>query len=551
MRTTLAVLATSALALATIPAAHAAPIAAAPPTTHPAAAPAKGPDMSKVKTPTLTWAPCENDKALQCAVALLPLDYAKPDGPKIKVAVTKKPATGKDRRGSLFLNPGGPGQSSSEKLPRLAKVLGAKVAGHFDVIGIDPRGIAPTAQARCWSKTAEPPSNKSKYPSEPAQQKIHIAHDDYERVACDKTGRPIIDHMSTAQTARDMEMIRRAIGDKQLNYYGVSYGTYLGATYAALFPNTVGRMTMDSVVDPVAWATGKDGQGQKVPVTARIHSAEGSVEALHAAFAECKKAGPKRCPQGPTIEQAWKESQEILKKGPFKHGGEQIHFGDLIHNAATAMYDNESYPRLMESIHETWKALTEKKKPTVTLKKTAEDAQKKAIAPQLFAAPGAEKPIEPSLAPPAGVAWTDTFRLAGVMCSDTVNPKDPQAWVRFGATPAAQKNPFLPSWGWASSLCAGWPGQDKNVYRGPFNVKPANPLLIVNNAHDPATPMAGAKALAALSPGSRLLTVDAFGHMSADKSACAAKAIENYLVDGKLPAAGTTCKADTPLFPDK
>ncbi|WP_116115062.1 alpha/beta hydrolase [Austwickia chelonae] len=549
MRTTLTVATTSVLAFGIFPSAA---IAVPARTTAPSTAPA-GPDMSKVKTPALKWAPCDNDASLHCAAVLLPLDYAKPDGPKIKVAVTKKPAIGKDRKGSLFVNPGGPGQSASERLPRLAKVLGTKVAQHFDIIGVDPRGIAPTAEARCWSKTPEPPNSRAKYPSEPDLQKLHIAHDDYERTACDKTGRPIIDHMSTASTVRDHEMIRRALGDKQFNYYGVSYGTYLGATYAALFPQTVGRMVMDSVVDPLAWSTGEKGEGEKIPVTGRIHSAEGSLETLNAAFAECKKAGPKRCPQGPTIEKAWKESVELLKKGPVKQGSQTHYLGDLVHNTAAAMYDDESFPRLMESIHEAWKTLTERKKPTVTLKQTAEEAQKKSIAPQLFAAPDntAEKAIVPGTKPPKDAAWTDTFRIAGVMCSDTANPKDPQAWVHVGNSPEAQKNPFRASWAWDSSLCARWPGQDKNVYRGPFNVKPANPMLVLNNTHDPATPMAGAKKLVALSPGARLLAVDAWGHMSADKNTCAAKAAETYLVDGKLPAEGAVCKTEGSLFPEK
>ncbi|WP_116115060.1 alpha/beta hydrolase [Austwickia chelonae] len=551
MRAAIAVLAASAVTFTMLPAvSYAAPTPAAGPgqkTTSPASVP----DMSKVKTPTLKWGPCEDDKTLQCATALLPVDYAKPDGPKFAISVAKKAATGKEKKGSIFINPGGPGESGSAKLPKMANALGKTVGEQYDIIGVDPRGVYPSPLAICWSKKPEPASSAGNFPVEPKDEKVRIAHDDYQRAACSESGRPLIDHMSTASTVRDHEMVRRALGDKQFNYFGVSYGTYLGATYAALFPNTVGRMVVDSVVDPVAWATGGKGQ-ENHPVTARIHSGEGTLDTLESAIAECKKAGPKRCPEAPVIDKAWKESIDILRKGPVKHGDEVEYLADFLHRTTVSLYEAEMIPQAMTSIHDTWKLLTEKKKPTVTLKQTAEEAGKKSIVkPPLGFAPASEKPVEGSPSAPDDAKWTEKIQQIGVMCSDSVNPKDSKAWQKQANSPEAQKNPFLRMWTWVSSSCAGWPGQDKGVYRGPFTVKPANPLLILNNTHDPSTPMAGAKKLASLSPGSRLVTVDAWGHVSIDKSSCAAKAAQTYLLEGKLPAEGTTCKADKPLFPQK
>ncbi|GAB77760.1 alpha/beta hydrolase fold [Austwickia chelonae] len=581
MRTSIAVLATSAVALALIPTAQAAPFPAEEPVAQKTAAPAKGPDMSKVKTPALTWAPCKNDKEMQCATALLPLDYSNPDGPKIEIGVAKKAATpqgakgtkgGTAKKGSIFVNPGGPGASSTEVTKAFVPLLGPRTHTEYDIIGVDPRGVGNSSEARCWSKKDKPAPVSGKFPVGAEQQKRQLAHDEYQRIACDKTGRPIIDHMSTAQTARDMEMIRRAVGDKQLNYYGVSYGSYLGTTYAALFPQTAGRMIVDSVLDPIAWTTGRKGK-ENMAVSARVGSAEGAVEALNAAFAECKKAGPERCKHANVIEKAWKETLEALKKAPVTKGKKTYTYSDLIAETSSTMYRADSYGKLMDSIHEAWQAVTVKKVPPTELKKAAKEARKESVAKPLadqaitekmdsamredlqahqLPVPEkkpAEKPVFPGVPAPKDAKWHEAIGANGVMCSDTVNPQDPQHWLKFANTPEAQKNPFLDYWSWAASACAKWPGKDKNVYRGPFNVKAANPMLVINNTHDPSTPLPGAKKLASVLPDSRLLVVDGWGHGSSVVSSCAREAIQSYLVDGKLPAKGASCKADKPLFP--
>ncbi|GAB77763.1 alpha/beta fold hydrolase, partial [Austwickia chelonae] len=477
MRAAVAALAASAITFAMLPAtSQAAGVPTEANGQKKPAAPSNGPDMSKVKVPTLKWAACDEDKTLQCATALLPVDYSKPDGPKFAISVAKKPATGKDKKGSIFVNPGGPGESASTKLPKMAGALGKNVGAQYDIIGVDPRGVFPSPLAACWSKKEEPKVHPGDYPTQPDHEKMKLEHDGYVRTACAESSRPLIDHMSTAQTVRDHEMIRRAVGDKQFNYFGVSYGTYLGATYAALFPNTVGRMTVDSVVDPIGWSTGEKGKEQ-VPVTARVHSGAGSLDAIQSAIAECKKAGPKRCPEAPTIEKAWKESLEILKKGPVKQGDDTHWLSDFLHTTSVSLYEADMIPQLMTSINDSWKLFTQKKKPSVTMKQTAEEARKKStVKPPLGFAPAGEKPVEPGPRTPDDAKWTEKIQQIGVMCSDSVNPKDPKAWQKFANSPEAQKNPFVQMWTWKSSICAGWPGQDKNVYRGPFNVKPANPL---------------------------------------------------------------------------
>ncbi|MBW3083925.1 hypothetical protein KEM60_00107 [Austwickia sp. TVS 96-490-7B] len=562
-------------------------------------APARGAlDLSKVTVPTLAWKNCTDKdlKGFQCTTALLPLDYSKPHGDKIEVTVAKKNATGK-KKGAIFTNPGGPGEVATKKLKEFVGILGKEVNESHDILAIDPRGIAGSTETKCWSDKAAPKGDDIRFPitSERVSQKL--AYDVFYRDACAKTARPIMDHISTAQVARDMEMIRKAMGEQKLNYYGVSYGTYLGATYTALFPHTVGRMVTDGVVDPIAWSTGHGKDGDNIPSTLRGGAADSSLDTLKAAFAECKKAGPKACPHGATIEKEWDEVLETLKKGPFKDGKETHTFDSYVSDAGVALYDNQGIRDLFASVHHTWEAMTKKngksttpatapahpkattgqtnpkattpaapkpeptsatpaapsnQTPVKPLKEAAQEAKQRAIAKAPLGLPAAGatagKPVAPGKPAPNKPAWSDSPELFAVLCVDTKNPKDPKAWEKYSTPEHVKKNPFLTYWAWGSSVCAGWPGQDKNIYQGPFNVTPANPLLVIGNTHDPSTPLKNAQTLAKLSPGARLLTVDTFGHVAGNKNICAAKALRSYFINGTLPAEGTICKADGPLF---
>ncbi|MBW3083926.1 hypothetical protein KEM60_00108 [Austwickia sp. TVS 96-490-7B] len=589
MRTTVALLAASAIItpIVSTPAHAAAPVpaSAASNATGPggktAGAAPKTVDISKVKVPTLAWKACTDKelKGLQCASALLPLDYSKPDGDKIEIHVAKKNATGK-KKGVVFTNPGGPGELASTKLNDFATILGKKAGEQYDVIGVDPRGIHAASQARCWSDKAAPKGDDIRFPYTPQLTAQKQAYNVFYRDACAKTSRPIMDHISTAQVARDMEMIRKALGEKSLNYYGVSYGTFLGATYAALFPQNVGRMITDGVVDPVAWSTGYGNDAATKPITARDSAGEASLETLQAIFTECKKAGPKACANGATIQKEWDDILEALKKGPIVQGKETITFDSFISDVAVTMYDKPTIRELPGSIRKTWEGLQKKPSASGTptapagtattprvdpktakpstpaidsstakpIHEVAEQAKQRVMSKMPKGMVSADKPAVPVKPAPGKPAWSDNPELLAVMCVDTKNPKDPKAWEKYNTPEQIKKNPFMSYWAWGSSVCAGWPGQDKNIYHGPYNVKPANPLLVIGNTHDPSTPLSNAKALAKLSPGARLLTVDTFGHVAGNKSRCAANAIEAYLVDGKLPAEGTVCKVDKPLF---
>ena len=168
---------------------------------------------------------------------------------------------------------------------------------------------------------SEPPFPFSAFPNNKKQVDRWIRHDNWQRRACRTGENPITNHMSTADTARDMDLIRQAVGDDKLTYYGISYGSYLGATYAAMFPDNVRAMIIDGVLDPVAWATGRGGSGTTIPFSTRLKSGYGAAEALTSALARCDELSRRRCALSGSATETWNDLVRRLRKGPVKLDG--------------------------------------------------------------------------------------------------------------------------------------------------------------------------------------------------------------------------------------
>jgi pimeloyl-ACP methyl ester carboxylesterase len=228
--------------------------------------------------PRLRWAPCGD--GLECTTARVPLDYDRPSGATITLALIRLPASDPGRRiGSIFVNPGGPGESGVDAVRQGGRSLfSAEVRARFDLVGFDPRGIGASTPLRCFDSLDEaqavlPPF---RFPVTAAEERIWVEADQTFARACAGRGGPIIDHMATADVARDLDLLRQAVGDRQLTYVGLSYGAYLGATYANLFPAEVRALVLDGVPDPVAWATGRGDQAATQPLFNRLGSAQGA-----------------------------------------------------------------------------------------------------------------------------------------------------------------------------------------------------------------------------------------------------------------------------------
>lgn len=465
------------------------------------------------------WKPCHH--RLFCASYLVPLDYDDPGGAQISIALVKRPATDPAHRiGSLFVNPGGPGGSGVDfVVGDGSQLFTPQVRARFDIIGFDPRGIERSTQLRCFrtEDAAFATAPQFPYPNSAARRAKWFASDRAVESACGLHGNAILDHMSTADVARDLDRLRQAVGDRRLNYYGVSYGSFLGDTYANLFPGRVRSVVIDGVLDPVAWTTGRGG-GVTLPFSTRLHSAAGAAQTLHEFFRLCN-AGGSNCAFAPHAATKYWKLYRTLRAHPLHMRGFPVPYDEtfLVNDTLGSMYASAEWPDFARYL----KQLAHRAKPSV-------------LAQSRTAALGGY------------INFVEGF--PGVACSDSVNPHSSAAWTRAAALARREDGVFGPAWTWISSVCAHWPGQDADRYLGPFNHYTANPVLVVGNLFDPATPYRDAVKAAHLLPNSRLLTVHGWGHTSLFISTCADKAIGRYLLTSRTPAPGTVCQQDVVPF---
>lgn len=509
------------------------------------------PSQVEAPVPDVEWHVCGDNPRLRCGSALVPLDYDAPNGATIKLNMVKRPADLPAQKiGSLFVNPGGPGGSAADFADYAASVLGAPVRQRFDVIGIDPRGIAGSTVVSCETQDGDPglpPPPREAFPRSEGQVQEWLAYDEAVREVCRTGGNAVLDHMTTADTARDMDLIRQAVGDPMLNYYGISYGTQLGSTYAAMFPGRVRSIVLDAVLDPVEWTAGRFGTGQKYTVSARLHSGYGAWEALTTALAECDRAGHRDCAQAGHIAHEWERVVAKLRKGAVRAGGQRITYANVIGNVLGGLYDARFYPDIMQFIHDLYELIYAPRPGA-----TQAAAQSWLELKRVVAASGRTDPRYAA----AGAALASAVpgerivpEFQGVLCSDSVNPDEEFRAITSARYANRQGPGFGALWAWASSVCINWPGSGADAYRGPWRTKTAHPLLITGNLHDPATPISGARAVNKLFPGSVMITVDTWGHGALGQSRCATSKWDAYFVSGKLPAPGLVCQPNHPLFP--
>jgi pimeloyl-ACP methyl ester carboxylesterase len=248
--------------------------------------------------PALTWHDCGGP--FECTRIDVPLDHDGPGGEQISVAMIRLPATDPAHRvGSLFVNPGGPGSSGVDFVRGDARdVLPAQVQSRFDIVGFDPRGVGRSTPIRCFPSVAEQQEFFADVPAFPVGSAQRAAYaDQMARLAssCAALNPALLDHLSTANVARDLDVMRAAVGDARLSYAGYSYGTLLGQTYAGLFPDRVRVLALDGVLDPVAWTTGRGQQGDSVPFSLRVGGPAATTGAMDHFLDACQDAGPRGC----------------------------------------------------------------------------------------------------------------------------------------------------------------------------------------------------------------------------------------------------------------
>ena len=506
---------------------------------------------------SLDWTECPRTAALDyypgmepasgvvCATAKVPLDYDEPEGATVELFVAKHPARNPEQRiGSLFVNPGGPGPEASH-LALLAEMFyGEPVLDRFDIVAMDPRGTGLSTPVVCHPSTKTQQQQgrgfSSVIPLTSSEQAGYLNSAKDIAKGCAKEGQPLASAMSTAQVARDMDVLRRAVGDDQLSYLGQSYGSYLGQLYANMFPDRVRALAIDGVLDPVAWA-GTPGTAHE-PMTLRLGAAEGAWEELQAAFGWCPEGDAATCAARAAERQAtFDRVVERVKQKPVPFtdpwfGEVLVGYGMFIDMVHSALYAPDA-PDQVAALLEAFDSLTDPSASSTETERarvSAKDARKQA------------KEKQPKLRPHIMDGYDQMFMAHYVvLCTDSLNPKAQKDWAPAIAARGQDAPHFSAMWGWRTAPCASqfWTATDEDGWRGPFTNHTSAPVLVVGNRYDPATPYSGAVAASRLLPNSALLTVEMFGHTSYLSNACATEAIEDYLVSG-TPTATSVCAAD-------
>ncbi|MEJ2867766.1 alpha/beta hydrolase [Actinomycetospora sp. OC33-EN08] len=501
------------------------------------AAPPPGPAV-----PPLAWGKCDDGSppaqaGFQCATATVPLDHRDPRGRTISLAVVRKPATG-PRIGSLFLNPGGPGGTGTGQITSWVNLVPAGLADRFDLVSWDPRGVGESTAVQCFdSQEAEGRflGDSADYPTTPAQATAYV--DTWRRFgqACAARDRALLEHSNTADTARDLDLLRQAVGDAKLTYLGLSYGTFLGATYANMFPDKVRAMVLDGNLAPSAWTD------RNLPVTTRsISMRVGSDAGASSVFGDllrlCGQVDTSRCafsmgsPQA-TVER-WNQLLARLQKGPiwFAPRNELITGPALVSRISNGL--DIAFPftsPVSGGGSAGWAGVA-------AGLKAIWDARDAPLPPV-----GPDGPLPPPSSydgPEQGYAVT---------CGDAAVPP-PGLFGPLARVSQAANGPFGLNAVWGDEPCSTWPVRAADPYRGPFNRNQA-PILVLGPTRDPSTPFQNSVLMSTELRNARLLTVVGYGHTSLlNPSRCAPDAERAYLVDGTLPRPGTVCRQDATPF---
>ncbi|MEU7024058.1 alpha/beta hydrolase [Streptomyces sp. NPDC046203] len=451
------------------------------------------------------------EKPIQCGFVTVPVDYSRPDGKKIQIAVDRVGATGTagEHQGSLLYNPGGPG-GSGLKFPRRVTTknpIWANVAKAYDFVGFDPRGVGHSAPISCVDPTefvkgpkADPvPDSEA---DKAAQRELAAA---YAKGCAEKSG-DILPFINTLNTARDLDVVRAALGEEKLNYIGASYGTYLGAVYGTLYPDHVRRMLVDSVVDP-----SKDNIWYEANLTQDI-AFEGRLKDWMTWVAQ----NDATYHIGKTYEQVhqqWLTLRAAAKKAPL---GGTVGPAELIGFFQSAPYYDSTWAPTAEA----WSVYV------------AGDPQ-----PLIDGASADLTDTAGNIASENGNAV-----YTAVECNDAPWPTSWKTWDRDNSR-LHEKYPFM-TWSnaWMNLPCATWSGERQK----PTQVKTGKglpPVLIVQSERDAATPYAGAVELHKRFKGSRLITEKNAGShgVTGLVNPCINSRVDAYLLNGKVDSADVTC----------
>ncbi|KAF7305207.1 AB hydrolase-1 domain-containing protein [Mycena kentingensis (nom. inval.)] len=495
----------------------------------------------------LTWVPCNG--IFQCARLEVPLDYSTTDAGSAGIAIMRLPAnvSGDDYRGPVLFNPGGPGGSGVEAMEVAAPLFSSVLGPAYDFVGFDPRGVGFSAPAASFFETAaesalwraaQQPTSLNATSDGSAPARVWGLAQIQGQLAAKRDGEHgnIFKYMTTDNVARDMAVITIAMGFPKLQYYGISYGTVLGATYAALFPEKIERMVLDGVVDFEGW----------FKADLRL-SASGTDAALDTFFTSCAAVGPSACAFAPSTNSTAHAVAARLSALTDAVRAKPV----PAFTSAGAGYGLVDYSMLREMIFST---LYTPYAGFPLLAQALADLER-GDGSALFSL---GNPIPPFDCDSPGSNSTtpstiDNVGAAGeaIRCGDAVEVHDTIAQLNAFYHSAAKVSQFAEFFvGRSRVLCSGWKIYREGRFDGPFGAKNTSfPILFVANTADPVTPKESALKTMAGFPGSALLVQDSPGHTSlTTTSLCTIGALKEYFTNGVLPPPGTVCAVQAKLF---
>jgi pimeloyl-ACP methyl ester carboxylesterase len=464
-------------------------------------------DLQPFYSQVLTWKNCSG--GMQCATAKAPLDWADPSAGDVELALVRQPAKGK-KQGSLLVNPGGPGGSGFDFVAdSVDYATDSTLQDHFDIVGFDPRGVGRSSAVKCYDAKQ---MDEYLYGITPGvrgsdqwiAENTTISQDF--GAACKQNTGALLGKVDTVSAAHDLDLLRAVLGDAKLNYLGYSYGTYLGAVYAELYPGKTGRLVLDGALDPAA---------SNFDVT-KVQ-AQGFESALRAYLADCLQQ--KDCPFSGTVEQGMATISSLLasvEKSPIRNSdGRELGANTLVTAIIYPLYDATAWSYLSDMF-------TSVMKGSASTAFTLADAYNNRKSDGTY-----------------GDNSTEAF--LAINCLDYAYDDDP-ATMRQQAAALAKAAPVIgPYMSYGDIGCANWPFAS-TVKRGPIAAEGSAPILVVGTTNDPATPYVWAKNLASELENGHLLTYKGEGHTAYNKSnSCVNNAVDDFLVSAKLPAQGKTC----------
>ncbi|MGW2704377.1 alpha/beta hydrolase [Streptomyces sp. NPDC001340] len=474
----------------------------------PASAPPSTADLpASLTSQHLDWHRCKATKDSgapsddwRCATLKVPLDWSKPGGRTIGLALIRARATGSDRIGSLLFNFGGPGGSGVSVMPYYGATV-SKLREHYDLVSWDPRGVGASEGIRCRAdRDIEAAEGVDITPDTPAEEKAYLQDATDFGKGCQKAAGPLLAHVSTTDTARDMDLMRQVLGDRTMHYFGISYGTELGGVYAHLFPKRVGRLILDAVVDPTADAVGH---------------AENQARGFQRALDDYLKS------TGQDPKQGSRKIVDLLRRLDAKplptSSGRKLNQTLAVTGIIVPLYSEAGWPRLTSAL------------------KSAEQGD----GSQLLALADDYNERDAS-----GHYGTRGHAQRVISCLDD-RQRPTLAQTRKLLPEFERISPVFGDFlGWdTAGWCHDWPVPGQ--YDTPEVGAPgAAPILLVGNTGDPATPYEGARRMAdELGKGVGVeLTWKGEGHGAyGNGSDCVDSAVNAYLLDGTIPKDGTVC----------